>query len=199
MSSLPDREKQTLLEIARREVQRAAQGNPPDSTEDLAPHIPCAGVFVTLRRRGRLRGCIGQLSPRDSLAYTVAYCARSAALEDPRFKPLRPEELLHLEIEISVLSPAEAITVDRIEPGQHGLVVRNGARRGVLLPQVAAQFHWNAQRFLEETCMKAGLDRHAWKDSATEIRGFTTEVFAGSAESLAEENQTCVSGTENAL
>lgn len=110
----------------------------------------------------------------------VAHCAKAAALEDPRFSPLSPQELVEIEIEISVLSPIEPIAPDQIESGKHGLVVTRGSIRGVLLPQVAAEFQWTAERFLEETCVKAGLERDAWKDAATQIEAFTAEVFSES-------------------
>ena len=140
-----------------------------------------AGAFVTLHRRGRLRGCVGQLPGRDSLAEVVAHCARSAALHDSRFDPVTTAELSDIEIEVSVLSALEDLTLEAIEAGKHGLVVSQGTQRGVLLPQVASQFNWPAQRFLEETCVKAGLEREAWKDPATRVQAFTAEVFSESA------------------
>jgi AmmeMemoRadiSam system protein A len=184
MSSLPSREKQFLLELARRSLTQAVQGR--ESAEPLAP-LPedetcpqAAGAFVTLRRRGRLRGCIGQLSANISLAQVVVHCAKSAALDDPRFDAVHPEELDEIEIELSVLSPPENVTLEQIEIGKHGLLVSRGWERGVLLPQVAAQFHWNARRFLEETCAKAGFEKDAWQDPATRIQAFTAEVFSES-------------------
>lgn len=142
----------------------------------LAP----AGAFVTLHRGSRLRGCIGQLAGRDPLVHVIASSARAAALEDPRFPPLTREELADIDIEISVLSPLSDISPGEIVAGKHGLLVSRGPNRGVLLPQVAGQFQWTAQRFLEETCVKAGLDPSAWKDSETRIQAFTAEVFGES-------------------
>jgi AmmeMemoRadiSam system protein A len=179
MYSLGNREKQLLLDVARRAVTRAAEfhealANLPSDEILQRP----GGAFVTLRRPGgRLRGCIGQLPSKDPLVAVVAHCAKAAALEDPRFSPLGPQELSEIEIEISVLSPLESIAADQIEPGKHGLVVTRGSSRGVLLPQVAAERHWSAERFLEETCGKAGMEREAWKDAATHIEAFTAEVF----------------------
>ncbi|HYL68311.1 MAG TPA: AmmeMemoRadiSam system protein A [Candidatus Limnocylindria bacterium] len=179
MSSLVDREQQRLLEFARRALIAAVEQR--EFFETL-PEIEIlqrpAGAFVTLRRRGRLRGCIGQLVTRDPLIQVVAYCAKAAALEDPRFEPVHPHELTELEIELSVLSPLFEITFDQIVIGRHGLLISRGWQRGVLLPQVAAEFGWPAERFLEETCTKAGLERDAWKHPDTRVDGFTAEIFS---------------------
>jgi hypothetical protein len=114
------------------------------------------------------------------LTQVVAHCARAAALEDPRFDPVSPDELDGIEIEISVLSPLKTIAPAEIEAGKHGLMVSHAGQRGVLLPQVATELDWGAERFLEETCVKAGLGRDAWKDPATRICAFTAEVFSES-------------------
>ena len=179
MSSLGSREKQLLLAFARRALIMAVQNR--ESVKDLPNEEILqrpGGAFVTLHYRGRLRGCVGQLPSKDTLAEVVAHCAKSAALEDPRFKQVCAAELSGIEIEISVLSLPVDVTPEQIEPGKHGLIVSCGWKRGVLLPQVAAQFHWNAQRFLEETCAKADLARDAWKDPATRVQAFTAEVFS---------------------
>ena len=138
------------------------------------------GAFVTLHRRGRLRGCVGQVASGGSLVETVARCARSAALEDPRFDRVRPDELGEIEIELSVLSHLEIIAPQQIQAGKHGLMVSLGKERGVLLPQVATQFRWSGQRLLEETCVKAGLDRDAWKNPEVRVHAFTAEIFSES-------------------
>src|ERR1700734_2335053 len=179
MSSLAEREKQFLLQIARSALTLGVANEPPlrDFPSEVFLQQP-SGAFVTLHRRGRLRGCVGQLPGHDSLAAVVAHCARSAALHDSRFEPVQAAELSEIEIEVSVLSALEDVTLEAIEAGKHGLVVSQGRQRGVLLPQVATQFNWSAQRFLEETCVKAGMDREAWKDSATRVQSFTAEVFS---------------------
>jgi uncharacterized protein len=179
MSSLAEREKQLLLQIARSALTQAVEGKPPlrECVFEEILHQP-AGAFVTLHRRKRLRGCVGQLPGRDALAEVVAHCARAAALHDSRFEPVAAVELSEIEVEVSVLSPLVDVTHETIEAGKHGLVVSQGRQRGVLLPQVAAEFRWQALRFLEETCVKAGLDRDAWKDSATRVQAFTAEVFS---------------------
>jgi uncharacterized protein len=178
MSSLAEREQQTLLEFARRAMTAAVE------RREFVEPVPAdeilqrpAGAFVTLHCRGRLRGCIGQLASADPLALVVAHCARSAALDDPRFEPVRPHELPELGIELSVLSALFEITSAEIEIGKHGLLVSRGWQRGLLLPQVAAEFGWSAERFLEETCTKAGLERDAWKHPDTRVEAFTAEIF----------------------
>jgi AmmeMemoRadiSam system protein A len=181
MFSLADRDKHVLLEVARRALTLAAESR--RSVEDLPQDenlMRPAGAFVTLRHRGRLRGCVGQLRSSLPLISVVAQCARAAALDDPRFSPVRPGELAEIEIELTVLSSTEDIEPGRIEAGKHGLIVSKDSKRGVLLPQVATEFRWTAGRFLEETCVKAGLDRDAWKDPATRIQAFAADAFSES-------------------
>lgn len=181
MYPLPSEERRRLLETARRALIAAVQtGFVSDGLDSADGSRLIAGAFVTLHRRGRLRGCIGQIGKLQPVVPLVAYCARAAALEDPRFQPVQPREIPEVDIEISILSALEEITPDRIEVGTHGLFVTRGRIRGLLLPQVAAQYGWSAQRFLEETCVKAGLDRDAWNDGGTRVEAFTAEVFAES-------------------
>jgi AmmeMemoRadiSam system protein A len=179
MSSLGNRERKLLLALARRALETAVRDREPlqDFPDDEILRQP-GGAFVTLHHRGRLRGCVGQLPSKDTLAEVVAHCSKAAALEDPRFEEVSTVELPGIEIEISVLSVPVDVTPEQIQPGKHGLIVSCGLKRGVLLPQVAAQFHWNAQQFLEETCSKADLARDAWKDPATQVEAFTAEVFS---------------------
>jgi AmmeMemoRadiSam system protein A len=179
MSPLTEATKQTLLEVARRAVVLAVESG--EILEDLPQDEALqrtAGVFVTLHRHGRLRGCVGQLASNEPLVSVVAYCGMAAALDDPRFTPLTTAELEGLAIEISVLSPLVEISAEQIEPGKHGLMVSQGTRRGVLLPQVATEFGWTSVRFLEETCVKAQLERDAWKQEGTRVHAFTAEVFS---------------------
>jgi len=179
MSRLDSGDRRTLLEIARRAITQgvAARKNLElDAPTGALSEPACA--FVTLRRDRQLRGCIGRLASNEPLAQVVAYAARSAALEDPRFEPVRGEEVAALEIEISVLSPFEEVTAVQVIAGTHGLMVQRGLFRGLLLPQVATEYHWNAQRFLEETCTKAGLPRDAWRDRETRLFAFTAEIFS---------------------
>lgn len=172
-------DRRALLDLAREAIVEAVRygriSHAPSAAGALAQP---SGAFVTLHRRGRLCGCIGQVEASKSLAETVVHCAICAAVEDPRFPPVRPEEVGELEIEISILSPLEPIQPEKIEVGRHGLLVARSDRRGVLLPQVAVEQHWTRQRFLEETCVKAGLEREAWRDPATRLAAFTAEVFS---------------------
>jgi AmmeMemoRadiSam system protein A len=133
------------------------------------------GAFVTLRKAGRLRGCIGYVEALKPLYQTARECAAAAALRDPRFNPVTPEELPDLRVEVSVLSPLVDLPIDQIEIGHHGLQVSRGFQRGVLLPQVAVECKWDRRRFLEETCIKAGLPPDAWRHGVR-IQAFTVQV-----------------------
>ncbi|HXW55848.1 MAG TPA: AmmeMemoRadiSam system protein A [Candidatus Cybelea sp.] len=187
MSRLAESERRSLLEIARRSLVAAVHGLTFDEQPPLSENLRTpAGAFVTLWHGPRLRGCIGQFAGAEPLAQIVAHCARLAALEDPRFRSVAREELDDLTIEISVLSDLEEIAPEDIRVGQHGLVVTSSAGRGVLLPKVAAEFGWTAERFLEETCVKAGLERDAWRSRGTVIQAFTAEVFSESAANAGE-------------
>ncbi|HEV3252900.1 MAG TPA: AmmeMemoRadiSam system protein A [Candidatus Acidoferrales bacterium] len=183
MSQLPrplsDEDRRALLDLARRAVAFAVENRGPlDVVPGPGMLSVHAGAFVTLHRRDRLRGCMGQLEPDEALARVVAHCATSAAREDPRFEPVRVAELGEIEIEISVLSPLTPIRPEEIETGKHGLVVTRGEKRGVLLPQVAARYGWTGERFLEETCVKGGMEREAWRDPATRIEAVIADVFS---------------------
>jgi len=136
------------------------------------------GCFVTIRRDGDLRGCIGVFSSERPLYMEVAEMAISAATRDPRFRPMRKEELENFTLEISVLSPlVEAASPEQIEVGTHGIYLEKGFSRGVLLPQVATEHNWDRTTFLEQTCVKAGLPRNAWKDGDTRLYVFSAEIF----------------------
>ncbi len=167
-----------LLQIARCAVEAALRGQPgPTSPVEPAPLRQPGAAFVTLRREGRLRGCIGYIEAVRELHETVAQCAVSAALQDPRFDPVRPDELNALEFEVSVLSPLRTITdPQEIQVGQHGLLVAQGPRRGLLLPQVAVEYGWDRETFLAQACVKAGLPTDGWRRGAT-LQTFTAEIF----------------------
>lgn len=169
---------QALLKLARAAIVDAvSRSGLPAIPSDVAPLTPRSGVFVTLRNAGCLRGCIGNIEPVASLGYAVTSCAVSAALYDPRFPPVVPEETAQLEIEISVLTPPQPIQPESIEVGRHGIMVRQGEVRAVLLPQVASERGWTREQFLGEVCRKAGLSANAWKDADTQVWAFETEIF----------------------
>jgi AmmeMemoRadiSam system protein A len=131
-----------------------------------------------LKIHGELRGCIGCIIPIKPLYLTVREVAESAALRDPRFPPVSVRELPELEYEISALSPIRKIeNVNEIQVGKHGIIIRRGYNQGLLLPQVATEYGWNREQFLEHTCNKAGLPFDAWKKEGTEISIFSAEVF----------------------
>ncbi len=168
----------TLLKVARQAVEAAAQGKPEKRPEPVsAPELQRpGGAFVTLEGPDGLRGCIGTLQPSLPLYQTVAEMGYAAACRDPRFPPVSARELATLHLEISVLSPLERISPEQVQPGVHGLVVRQGFRSGCLLPQVATKYGWGREEFLSQTCLKAGLPPDAWEHGA-EIEAFTAQVF----------------------
>lgn len=136
------------------------------------------GCFVTLHKKGALRGCIGTFFSDNPLWQNVKDMAVQAAFYDPRFPPLAKSELKDIDIEISVLSPLREIkNVNEIKVGEHGIYITKGHNRGVLLPQVATENKWDLETFLEHTCLKAGLHPKAWKEPSVTIEIFSAEVF----------------------
>ena len=178
--SLGDREKNELLALARKSVEYAVKERKPydptaSSSESLNQE---RGAFVTLKKAGELRGCIGYTSAVKPLYMTVRDTATYAALRDPRFQPVAASELGQLQYEISVLSPLRRVRdVKEIKVGEHGLLMKNGTYEGLLLPQVPVEERWDRQTFLEETCAKAGMPAKCWKDENTDIFMFTAVVF----------------------
>jgi uncharacterized protein len=180
-SEMVSREDQkSLLQLARHAIQTTLQtGRRLPVVESLSPLLrEKRGTFVTLWMEG-LRGCIGFPYPIKPLAEAVQEAAIGAALQDPRFPPVRAEELPSIEIEISVLTVPKAIEPRQIQIGVHGLIVSKGNRSGLLLPQVAMEYHWDVETFLRQTCVKAGLPEAAWKEK-TDIFGFEAQVFSES-------------------
>jgi len=169
-------ERDWLLRLAHHAIEAAVEER---ELELLSPseHLAeCRGAFTTLHLQGRLRGCIGYVFPSSPLYRTVAETARAAALDDPRFHPVNSDEAMLLKVEISVLSPLRPIRPEQIEIGKHGLVVTQGSRRGLLLPQVPVEWDWGPETFLIQTCLKAGLAPDAWRYGA-DLQAFTAEVF----------------------
>jgi len=178
--SLNEKERQALLEMAHKSVEQAVQKRsfyPAVATGDRALDQE-RGAFVTLKEAGQLRGCVGFTAAVEPLYQTVRDTAAMAALRDPRFHPVTAQELPKLEYEISVLSPlSHVLDVDKIGVGQHGLLIKNGYREGLLLPQVPVEQHWDRATFLQQTCRKGGMDPDCWKDDDTDIFRFTALVF----------------------
>jgi AmmeMemoRadiSam system protein A len=171
-------EKRRLLELARESIAERLSGtetSPPRPSGALARE---GGAFVTLHLDGRLRGCIGNFQGSGTLAQTVREMARAAAFEDPRFPPLIQGELDQVDLEISVLTPlTRTQDLESIQVGRHGIYIIRGGYRGVLLPQVAVEWGWDRDTFLDQTCIKAGLPPGCWRDPGTEVYLFTAEVF----------------------
>jgi AmmeMemoRadiSam system protein A len=178
-------QRRTLLRIAHQSILSALERQPfPDKPASSLRLLDPRGVFTTLYLPGNipgdlhrhLRGCVGYAAPIAPLYRAVAETARAAAFEDSRFLPVTKEEALKLEISLSVLSPLFQIHPEAVEVGRHGLVISDGARRGLLLPQVPVENGWDRETFLEQTCHKAGLPLNAWRKAAT-LEAFTAEVF----------------------
>jgi MEMO1 family protein len=178
--SLTRHEKNELLALARKSVEYAVREKkayePTASASEVLNEE--RGAFVTLRESGELRGCIGYTSAVKPLYMTVRDTATFAAMRDPRFQPVVASELPQIDYEVSVLSPLRRVLdVRQIKVGQHGLLMKNGAYEGILLPQVPVDERWDRLRFLEETCAKAGMHSSCWKDENTDIFMFTAVVF----------------------
>ena len=172
-----------LLRLARESVRAAVlhQAAPSPDT-GLSPSVlhelsVCRGAFVTLNRRGQLRGCIGEILPERPLSRVVVDRARSAALEDPRFYPVSPAELDDLEIEVSVLTPPEPVpSAESIQPGIHGVILQKRGHVAVFLPQVATEQGWDRETMLTQLARKAGLAPDDWKEGAS-FMVFTAQVL----------------------
>lgn len=185
---LSDVERRRLLAIAREAI-RARLRNQPYSPPPVEGALATpAGAFVSVHRGRQLRGCIGYVERDRRLVEVVARAAAAAAAEDPRFAPLTEEELPQVTLEISVLGPLEPVErIEDIEIGHHGLVVEDGWRRGLLLPQVATEWGWDRETFLDHTCLKAGLPADQWRRGARLYR-FEAEVFSEPAAGGAEQS-----------
>lgn len=170
-------ERRCLLKVAHDSILAAARAQPLRLGAPESPHLAePRGAFTTLHLAGQLRGCVGYVFAVRPLWQTVAETALAAAFQDTRFYPVTAEEAPKLEIEISVLSPLAPIAPEEVEVGKHGLVLSFGSHRGLLLPQVPLEYGWERERFLEETCQKAGLPPDMWKRGAA-LEAFTAEVF----------------------
>ena len=176
---LSEKEKKKLKEIARQSIKTAVLGeNLPEIKNITAKLKEPYGIFVTLNKHGTLRGCVGRIIGDQPLYISCQQMAQAAALKDPRFPNVSEEELPDLDIEISVLTPLERVEdLKNIVIGRDGLIIRQGYYQGLLLPQVATEYNWTVEQFLEQTCHKAGLPSNAYKEKDTEIYKFSAEVF----------------------
>jgi AmmeMemoRadiSam system protein B/AmmeMemoRadiSam system protein A len=176
---LNEEEKKTLHQIAKTVIENKAKGKTvPDFKVESPTLKENRGAFVTIHKRGQLRGCIGYIEGQGPLHKTIERMAEAAAFKDPRFTPVKENELPELELEISVLTPLKRITdVNEIQVGKHGIYIVKGMWAGLLLPQVATEYGWDRQTFLEHTCQKAGLPSNAWKEKDTEIYIFSADIF----------------------
>ena len=176
---LSEESKKFLVDLVRESIKLKFEGKDVPNFTPAAPELSAPmGVFVTLKKSGSLRGCIGRMESPHPLWRTVAVMARASAFEDPRFPPLAREELDRASIEISVLTPFEPLeNPEALVVGRHGLMIEKGFNRGVLLPQVPVEQGWDEAEFLDQICIKAGLPRAAWKEPDAKLFVFSALVF----------------------
>ena len=170
-------DRRRLLVLARAALEARVRRLPaPEAGSGGALDLP-RGAFVTIHHGGNLRGCLGRIDADRRLGEVVAYLAAVVADSDPRFPIVMTDELSNVTIEISVLTPEEEVVdIESIDVGRHGLIVEQGGRRGLLLPQVASEHAWDRATFLAQTCVKAGLPPDAWRRGA-KVYCFEAEVF----------------------
>jgi AmmeMemoRadiSam system protein B/AmmeMemoRadiSam system protein A len=178
-SDLTELEQKSLLRIARQTLEGHIRTGKIPEARPLTPKLgEKRGAFVTLHKRGELRGCIGYVEAVKPAYEAVREMAVAASTEDPRFPPVQVEELDSIDIEITVLSPLRPLpSPDSVIVGTHGLVIRKGFRSGLLLPQVPVEQGWNREQFLTHTCLKAGLPPNSYKDKDAQLFSFTGQVF----------------------
>jgi uncharacterized protein len=174
---------QMALRFARGAIENVVAKKPKPSQKLTPVFSGKRGVFVTLTKAGELRGCIGLPYPVMPLGDAIAHAAAAAALEDPRFPPVRKEELDQITVEVTILTVPATLEGDpsarpgKVQVGKHGLIVRGMGTSGLLLPQVATEYGWNAKTFLDHTCMKAGLPDHCWANPSVEVLTFEGQIF----------------------
>lgn len=177
---LPSESQTKLIELSRQALEDIVLGIEREREQSNDPYLQSReyGAFVSLHKRQELRGCVGKCAPRTRLFETVTEMTEAAASRDPRVNPVSKKELVEIQIDITVLSPLESVNDPlTLEIGKHGLYIASGGKRGVLLPQVATQYGWNMKTFLEQTCLKAGLQKHAWKESDVRVSSFTSLII----------------------
>lgn len=175
-SEFSPEERTLLLQLAHESILSALEERP-ISFDPPTPHlVEHRGAFTSLYLHGELRGCVGYVLPVSTVYQAVIDTARAAAFEDTRFYPVKLGEAEYLAIELSILSRPQPISPERVEIGRHGLLISMAGHRGLLLPQVPVEHHWDRVTFLEQACRKAGLPLDAWQKGAS-IESFTAEVF----------------------
>ena len=178
-SRLTPTEHQQLLQLARETIMNVVTTGTvqPYETTNQSLCEP-RGCFVTIKQKGELRGCIGNFTSDKPLHHLIQEMATSAATRDPRFYPMKPQDLSDFSLEISVLSPLRKVSsVEEITVGTHGIYLEKNFARGVLLPQVATEYGWDRETFLRQTCAKAGLRPDEWQEG-TDIYIFSAEIFS---------------------
>ncbi len=184
MTELNEDQQKKLLSLARATIDEYINNGQlprPDLEQDYKDEIfhEKRGAFVTIHKNGKLRGCIGYIRGIKNIPETIVEMTRAAAFNDPRFPALTKDEVNEIDIEISILSPIEKVEdPGEIEVGRDGLIISNSFRTGLLLPQVAREYGWSENQFLENTCYKAGLPADAWKWNDTTIERFSAQVFS---------------------
>jgi AmmeMemoRadiSam system protein A len=174
---LSESDRQQLLDLARSALEARVRRALPPIPECLGMLALRHAAFVSIHHRGDLRGCLGHLALDTPLGQMIVHLAGIVADSDPRFAAVSLNELPDLRVEISVLTPPREIAaLTEIEVGRHGLIVEDGRRQGLLLPQVAVEHRWTCEMFLEHTCIKARLPRNAWRHGAR-ILVFEAQVF----------------------
>lgn len=177
-NQLTQAEQRLLLETAREAiVSFITTGSVPDREVAAEKLQSRQGCFVSIKMNGKLRGCIGNFISDKPLIQLVQEMAVAAATKDPRFYPMKKQDLAEFKVEISVLSPLQKISsIEEIEVGTHGIYLERNFHRGVLLPQVATEYGWDRDAFLQQTALKAGMGRDDWKEN-TDIYIFSAQVF----------------------
>ena len=176
---LDEADRKELLRIARATLrEHLATGYLPPGAPHRKTLLQPAAAYVTIKVAGVLRGCMGRVEADRPLYLVVEELTVAAVSGDPRFEPVRLEELSEARVTISILSALEPCALERVEIGRHGLVVTRGPRRGLILPITAVENGWSAERLLDEACGKAGLGPGAWRDPDTRVEQFTADRFS---------------------
>lgn len=186
LSTLDTSQGEWAVRFARGVVEQVVtEGSKPSPPDDVDPVFRTErGVFVTLEKEDELRGCIGRPNPEQTAIQAIIEAGYGAATNDPRFPPVSESELHRITVEVSVLTPPQPLEggadtyQESINVGRDGLIIENGGRSGLLLPQVPVDRDWSVEEFLDQTCRKAGLPRGSWREEETTVLQFSAQVFA---------------------